>query len=270
MDEIALEAQGRMNKTIDALRGNLSTLRTGRASPAIVAGVEIDYYGSMTPISQISSITIPEPRQLLIKPYDKNDVKAIVSAINASNLGLNPINEGTVVRLIIPALTQDRRIEITKQAKKYGEEAKVAIRNIRRDYMDLVKEDDIMKHKMHTESYEITKENADIINQAIDEKRRVICVGTTSLRTLEANITKYGEFKSTIEETGIFIYPPYQFKSADALITNFHLPKSTLIMLVSAFSSIDIIKNAYYHAQKEKYKFFSFGDAMFLTDEEEL
>ena len=142
MDEMALEAQGRMNKTIDNLRGSLATLRTGRASPAIVAGVEIDYYGSMTPISQISSITIPEPRQLLIKPYDKNDVKAIVSAINASNLGLNPINEGLVVRLIIPALTQERRVEITKQARKYGEEAKVAIRNIRREYMEVVKEDD--------------------------------------------------------------------------------------------------------------------------------
>lgn len=142
MDEIALEAQGRMNKTIDNLRGSLATLRTGRASPAIVAGVEIDYYGSMTPISQVSSITIPEPRQLLIKPYDKNDVKAIVSAINASNLGLNPINEGLVIRLIIPALTQERRVEITKQARKYGEEAKVAIRNIRREYMEVVKEDD--------------------------------------------------------------------------------------------------------------------------------
>ncbi|MDY6071659.1 MAG: S-adenosylmethionine:tRNA ribosyltransferase-isomerase, partial [Bacilli bacterium] len=77
-----------------------------------------------------------------------------------------------------------------------------------------------------------------------------------------------GEFKATIEETGIFIYPPYDFKSADALITNFHLPKSTLVMLVSAFSSVDIIKNAYMHAQNEKYKFFSFGDAMFLTNEE--
>ena len=142
MDEIALEAQGRMNKTIDNLRGSLATLRTGRASPAIVAGVEIDYYGSMTPISQVSSITIPEPRQLLIKPYDKNDVKAIVSAINASNLGLNPINEGLVIRLIIPALTQERRVEITKQARRYGEEAKVAVRNIRREYMEVVKEDD--------------------------------------------------------------------------------------------------------------------------------
>ena len=178
MDEIALEAQGRMNKTIDALCSNLSTLRTGRASPAIVAGVEIDYYGSMTPISQISSITIPEPRQLLIKPYDKNDVKAIVSAINASNLGLNPINEGTVVRLIIPALTQDRRIEITKQAKKYGEEAKVAIRNIRRDYMDLVKEDDSMSEdyqkRVTDDIQKVTDEAIKNIDNVVSEKEKEI------------------------------------------------------------------------------------------------
>ncbi len=162
MDDIAIEAKGKMEKTINSLQGNLGTLRTGRASPAILAGVEIDYYGSPTPISQVSSITIPEPRQLLIKPYDKNDIKAIVSAINASNLGLNPINEGTVVRLIIPALTQERRVEISKQARKYGEEAKVAIRNIRRDYMDLVKEDDSM-----SEDYQ--KRVTDDIQKVTDE-----------------------------------------------------------------------------------------------------
>ena len=129
-----------------------------------------------------------------------------------------------------------------------------------------VSENDITKHDMHKELYEISEEVALKLNKAKEEKRRIICVGTTSLRTLEANIQKYGVFKSTKEETGIFIYPPYNFKSADALITNFHLPKSTLVMLVSAFSSLDIIKNAYKHAQNEKYKFFSFGDAMFLTN----
>lgn len=131
-----------------------------------------------------------------------------------------------------------------------------------------VSENDITKHDMHSETYEISEEVADTLNKAKKEGRRIICVGTTSLRTLEANITKYKEFKSTCESTDIFIYPPYTFKSCDALITNFHLPKSTLVMLVSAFSSVDIIKNAYKHAQEEKYKFFSFGDAMFLTDEE--
>ena len=131
-----------------------------------------------------------------------------------------------------------------------------------------VSEADITHHDMHSEKYEITKEVADKLNECKKNGNRIICVGTTSLRTLEANISKYGEFKATVEETGIFIYPPYEFKSADALITNFHLPKSTLVMLVSAFSSVDIIKNAYMHAQNLEYKFFSFGDAMFLTNEE--
>ena len=178
MDAIALDAKERMGKTVESLRGSLATLRTGRASPAIVAGVEIDYYGSMTPINQISSVTIPEPRQLLIKPYDKNDVKAIVSAINAANLGLNPINEGTVVRLIIPALTQERRVEISKQARKYGEDAKVAIRNIRREYMDLVKEDDSMSEdyqkNVTDDIQKVTDETIKNIDSIVSEKEKEI------------------------------------------------------------------------------------------------
>ena len=131
-----------------------------------------------------------------------------------------------------------------------------------------VTENDITNHDMHSELYEISEDVANKLNKAKKDGRRIICVGTTSLRTLEANIQKYNEFKSTTEETNIFIYPPHEFKSCDALITNFHLPKSTLVMLVSAFSSVDIIKEAYMHAQSKKYKFFSFGDAMFLTNEE--
>ena len=142
MDEYAFEAQEKMKKTIDSYRGTLATLRTGRASPAMLNGIEVDYYGSPTPLNQISSITVPEPRQLLIKPYDRNDVKNIVSAIHASDLGLNPINEGVQVRLMIPVLTEERRREIVKQAHKYAEEAKVAVRNIRRDYMEVLKIDD--------------------------------------------------------------------------------------------------------------------------------
>ncbi len=131
-----------------------------------------------------------------------------------------------------------------------------------------VSEEDITKHQMHSELYYISSDAANKLNKAKEEGRRIICVGTTSLRALESNIQKYKKFKSTLEETNIFIYPPYKFLSADGLITNFHLPKSTLIMLVSAFSSVDIIKNAYKYAQNNKYRFFSFGDAMFITDEE--
>lgn len=162
MDEISLDCQKRMAKTIESLRGTLVTLRTGRANPQMLNGLMIDYYGSPTPVNQISSITIPEPRQLIIKPYDKNDVKAIVTAINASDLGINPINEGLQIRLIIPALTEERRRDLTKQARKYGEESKVAIRNIRREYVDLVKESDEM-----TEDYQ--KRVLDEIQKVTDE-----------------------------------------------------------------------------------------------------
>ena len=132
-----------------------------------------------------------------------------------------------------------------------------------------VSEVNIKNHDMHSEVYYISEEVSNELNIAKENGNRIICVGTTSLRTLEANYSKYGKFKSTSESTNIFIYPPYKIKSADGLITNFHLPKSTLIMLVSAFSSVEIIKNAYMYAQKNNYKFFSFGDAMFLTEMED-
>lgn len=141
MDELIFECQMRMEKTIENLKNQLVTLRTGRASAAVLNHIEIDYYGSMMPINQIASISSPEPRQLLIKPYDKGDLKAIITAINASDLGINPINDGTSIRLIFPALTEERRRELSKTAKKYGEDAKVAIRNIRRDFMDMIKSD---------------------------------------------------------------------------------------------------------------------------------
>ena len=124
--------------------------------------------------------------------------------------------------------------------------------------------EDVTTHKMHSEFYMMTKEVADILNKAKEEKRRIISVGTTSTRTLETIMNKYNEFKECSGYTDIFIYPGYEFKGIDALITNFHLPKSTLIMLVSALCSKEIILNAYKEAVKNKYRFFSFGDAMFI------
>ncbi len=126
------------------------------------------------------------------------------------------------------------------------------------------KEEDITKHDMHTEHYAISKETCDIINKAKEEGRRVIAVGTTSVRTLESVAQLGLPLKPTSADTSIFIYPPYQFKVVDALITNFHLPKSTLIMLVSAFAGLDDTMNLYKTAVDEKYRFFSFGDAMLL------
>ena len=127
-----------------------------------------------------------------------------------------------------------------------------------------VKVQDTKDHIMHSEVYEITEEAANKLNRAIAENKRIIAIGTTSVRTLEANYTKYGMIKPTKESTNIFIEPGYQFKVVKALITNFHLPKSTLIMLVSAFMDREFTLNIYKHAVEEKYRFFSFGDSMFI------
>lgn len=127
-----------------------------------------------------------------------------------------------------------------------------------------VKVDDVTKHKMHTEHYYITQENADIINNTKINGGRVICVGTTSCRTVESAMQAFGEIKECCDDTSIFIYPGYTFKCMDGLITNFHLPESTLIMLVSAFAGYEKTMNAYNVAVKEKYRFFSFGDAMLV------
>lgn len=122
----------------------------------------------------------------------------------------------------------------------------------------------IEEHKMHSEYYHMSKDVADLLNKTKKSKKRIIAVGTTSTRTLETIMTKYGEFKECSGWTDIFIYPGYEFKGIDALITNFHLPKSTLVMLVSALAGREAILKAYTHAVNEKYRFFSFGDAMFI------
>ena len=127
-----------------------------------------------------------------------------------------------------------------------------------------VKVDEITEHKMHSEHYVVTKQAADIINETKEKGGRVICVGTTSCRTIESVATKYGRIKECSGDTDIFIYPGYKFKFMDVLITNFHLPESTLIMLVSAFAGYENTMKAYKIAVDEKYRFFSFGDAMFI------
>ena len=120
MEAIALEAKVAMEKTITSLLGQFNTIRTGRANASLLDRVLVDYYGEPTPVSQLASIAVPEPRQLLIKPYDKGDIKSIVEAINKAELGINPIAEADVVRLQLPALTEDRRKELAKQAGLEG------------------------------------------------------------------------------------------------------------------------------------------------------
>lgn len=124
--------------------------------------------------------------------------------------------------------------------------------------------DEVLEHKMHSESYKMTEEVANLLNEAKKNGKRIISVGTTSTRTLESIYKKYGKFVGCSDDTNIFIYPGYKFEAIDGLITNFHLPKSTLVMLVSAFASKDLIMKSYNIAIENKYRFFSFGDAMFI------
>ena len=130
-----------------------------------------------------------------------------------------------------------------------------------------VKEENVEDHNMHSEFYQMDEYTAERLNLAKKEGRRIIAVGTTSTRTMETIMNRFGEFRACSGDTNIFIYPPYSFKAIDCQITNFHLPKSTLIMMISAFASREMILDAYRHAVDEKYRFFSFGDSMFITNE---
>jgi S-adenosylmethionine:tRNA ribosyltransferase-isomerase len=154
--------------------------------------------------------------------------------------------------------------ELLEKIKAKGVEILEVSLNIGLDTFRDVKVEELEDHKMHSETYAISKEVADRLNDAKRKGKRIIAVGTTTTRTLEANFTKYGQFKEACEDTNIFIYPGYQYKAIDSMITNFHLPKSTLIMMVSAFSKREYILSAYEEAIKNKYRFFSFGDAMFI------
>ncbi len=150
-EELLLELSQKNDKVIDNLAQGLVNIRTGRANPNILENIEVDYYGSMTPINQIASISVSEGRTLVIKPFDKSSLKDIEKAINASNLNLPPNNDGTVIRITFPALTQESRKALCKDVSKYAEEAKIQIRNNRRDFNDKVKKDksipeDIAKH----------------------------------------------------------------------------------------------------------------------------
>ena len=141
IDDILLESEERMTSSVEHAREDLTTIRTGRANPSMFNGVVAEYYGVPTPITQMATISVPEPRMLLIKPYEQSTMDAIENAIRNSDLGVNPTNDGQVLRVTIPQLTEERRKELAKQVRKYGEEAKVAVRNIRRDAMDKFKKE---------------------------------------------------------------------------------------------------------------------------------
>ena len=178
MDELANEAKLNMEKSIDSYKTSLNTLRTGRANAAILDSVRVDYYGTPTPLNQISAVSVVEGKQLVVKPYDKNDLKSIVAAINAANIGLVPVNDGQVVRLNIPPLTEDRRKEIVKQARKFAEECKVAIRNIRRDYISIIKDDEEFSEdyqkKIEKEIQDVTDQSIKKVDEITKEKEKEI------------------------------------------------------------------------------------------------
>ena len=140
MDERVQKYDGKMTKTLKGLEAELTTIRAGRANPHILDKITVDYYGSPTPLQQVANITVPEARMIQIQPWEASLIKAIEKAILTSDLGLNPSNDGKIIRLVLPELTEERRKELTKQVAKRAEEAKVALRNIRRDANDHAKD----------------------------------------------------------------------------------------------------------------------------------
>ena len=180
-DMILLECEEKMEHTIDALHKEFAKVRTGRANPKILDTVKVDYYGAPTPINQVGNISVPEPTQLLIKPFDRSIVADVEKAINAANLGFNPQNEGTQIRIVLPALTTERRKELTKQVKKTGEEFKVYIRNARRDANDSLKklekestitEDDLKGYQEDVQ--ELTDNYTEKVDQVVKAKEEDI------------------------------------------------------------------------------------------------
>lgn len=156
MDAVFTKTKDKMEKCLDALNRDYKAVRAGRANPAILDRVTVDYYGTPTPINQMAAISVPEPRMLMIQPWDASTLKDIEKAINTAEIGINPSNDGKVIRLSFPALTEERRKELVKDISKRGEEAKVAVRNVRRDAMD-----DIKKLKKDNEITEDDQKNGE-------------------------------------------------------------------------------------------------------------
>lgn len=139
MEALFAKTKEKMEKCLDSLERDYKAIRAGRANPAVLDRVSVDYYGTPTPINQMAAISVPEPRMLMIQPWDASTLKEIEKAINTAEIGINPSNDGKVIRLVFPPLTEERRKELVKDVSKRAEEAKVAIRNVRRDAMDDLK-----------------------------------------------------------------------------------------------------------------------------------
>ena len=181
MDERLKAYDEKMSKSYDAMMREFGAIRAGRANPKVLDKLRVDYYGSPTPIQQVGNVSVPEPRMLLIQPWDKSLLKAIEKAILTSDLGINPSNDGSVIRLVFPELTEERRKELVKDVKKKGEAAKVAVRNIRRDANESLKklnkageisEDD--QKDLETKVQKMTDKMITDIDKAVEEKSKEI------------------------------------------------------------------------------------------------
>ncbi len=180
MNEKLQVYEDKMNKTMANLDGELGTIRAGRANPNVLNRIMVDYYGTPTPIQQVANVSVPEARLIQIQPWDKNMLKVIEKAIQVSDLGINPTNDGSMIRLVFPELTEERRKELVKDVKKKGEAAKVAIRNIRRDGNDALKklkgsevsEDEIKD--METELQKLTDKFVKEVDKAVDSKSKEV------------------------------------------------------------------------------------------------
>jgi ribosome recycling factor len=183
LDEILLDTEDKMDKAVEYLRSELRGIRTGRASPALVEFVKVEYYGSPTDLRQLAQVTVPDPTQLLVKPYDAASVGEIVKAIQSAGLGLNPMTEGKAIRISIPALSTERRQQLTGSVHKMAENSKVAIRNVRRDankHIDQLEKDkaapvteDLAKDAK-TEIQDLTKKHEDTVDDLIKSKEKEI------------------------------------------------------------------------------------------------
>lgn len=181
IDDALLDAADRMEKALGALQRDLATVRTGRASPALVEHLHVDYYGTPTPLNQLATITTPEARLIVIQPWDRGSMGAVEKAILKSDLGLNPNNDGTVIRLALPQLTEERRREIAKHVRKRVEDARVAARNVRRDCHDhlrrlehdhQISQDDL--HRAETELQKLTDDHIKDIDKVGHEKEEEV------------------------------------------------------------------------------------------------
>ncbi len=181
IDDELLAATDHMEKAADALSRDLSTIRTGRANPALVEHLQVDYYGTPTPLNQLANINTPEARLIVIQPWDRGSIGAVEKAILKSDIGLNPSSDGTVIRLAFPQLTEERRRDIAKQVRKRVEEARVAVRNIRRDCHDQIRhlehdheisQDDL--HRAETDLQKLTDDHVKAVDKIGQDKEQEV------------------------------------------------------------------------------------------------